>query len=153
MDRSISQVEFRWESGSGGAKEEDMRLIKQILVRYWKRKLCSLVLNLYCQHVRINGGDANLVSTSWAKLSSWCAQMNHESSLLQVRRGKLSTIQAPHQCSPGSPSKRAGLRTLGQDPRSRSMKVSCTFRTYRTGLTGASRAQLQWEQKNGEEGR
>lgn len=51
-------------SESGGANEEDMRIIKQILLRYWRRKLCSLVLDLYIQLVRVSEGDAYLVSTS-----------------------------------------------------------------------------------------
>lgn len=73
-------------SRSGEAEEEGMRLIKQILMRYWKKKLCLLVLNLYCQPVRVSGGVAYLVSTSWAEPSSWCAQTNHQSSILPVRK-------------------------------------------------------------------
>jgi len=52
------------ESGIGGAKGEELRLKKQILMRYWNGKLCSLVLNQDCQPVRSSGGDAYFVSTS-----------------------------------------------------------------------------------------
>lgn len=119
------QIEIRWESESGREKEEDTRLVKQILMRYRERKLSSLVLNLCCQAVRFSVRSAYLVSTSWAKLSSWCAQMSHQGSLLPVRR------DVAEHCASCTPAplwqlQQAGLRPLGQDPRSCSMEVSCT---------------------------
>lgn len=87
-------------SESGGANEEDMRIIKQILLRYWRRKLCSLVLDLYIQLVRVSEGDAYLVSISWAELRSWCAQTNHQSCVLSVRRGGSWTPYKLHTSAP-----------------------------------------------------
>lgn len=48
---------FKWASEGG---KEDMRLVKQVLMR----KLFSLVLNLYRQAVRLSGGSACFVSAS-----------------------------------------------------------------------------------------
>lgn len=102
-------------------RKKDINLVKQILMR----KLSSLVLKLYCQAVRFSEGSACLVSASWAELSSWCAQMSHQSSLLPVRR------ELAEHCAGSTPAllwqpQPAGLRPLDQDPRSCHMKVSCT---------------------------